>query len=305
MKKNIFACVLSCIACCTGIVHAQTVLPLYKTIPGAIPSDMVEKRDTVKPLRIRISNVSQPTLTVFLPPGNTATGTAMVICPGGGYSNLVINQEGWDIAAELNKHGIAAFVLKYRLPSDKIMTNKETGPLQDAQQAIKMVRENARQWNIDTARVGIIGFSAGGHLAATASTKFTVQVIENPGHINLRPSFTILAYPVISFTDSLLHKGSRTRLIGEPALPEKIIEYSAEQQVTAATPPAFIMHCGDDKVVPVGNSIEYYKALLHHGVKAELHIYPSGGHGFGLNNPTLRTPWMDRCFSWMKENKWL
>jgi len=303
MKKNIVVSVVLSMLLITA--HAQTILPLYKTIPGSIPSDMVEKRDTVKPLRIRISNVSQPTLTVFLPPGNTATGTAIVICPGGGYSNLVINQEGWDIAAELNKHGIAAFVLKYRLPNDKIMTNKETGPLQDAQQAIKMVRENAKQWNIDTAKVGIIGFSAGGHLAATASTKFDIPVIENPTHINLRPSFTILVYPVISFTDSLLHKGSRNRLIGEQPTPEKIVEYSAEKQVTATTPPAFIMHCGDDKVVPVGNSIEYYKALLQHGVKAELHIYPSGGHGFGLNNGSLSTPWMDRCFSWMKENKWL
>jgi acetyl esterase/lipase len=305
IKKNISAALLLSLLLITGPAHAQTVLPLYKTIPNSIPSAMIEKRDTVKPMRIRVSNVSVPTLTVYLPQNNAAGRTAVVICPGGGYSNLIINQEGTEIAEAFNKRGIAAFVLKYRLPENKIMTDKEIGPLQDAQQAIKMVRENAKQWNIDTNKVGIIGFSAGGHLAATASTKFARQTIDNPTHVSLRPDFTILAYPVVSFTDSLLHKGSRNRLVGEQAPPEKIIEYSAEKQVTAATPPALIMHCGDDKVVPVANSIEYYKALQQHGVKAELHIYPSGGHGFGLHNPSISTQWIDRCFSWMEENKWL
>jgi acetyl esterase/lipase len=283
---------------------AQRVIPLYDKVPNALAdTSYAEKSDTVKG-RIRTSRVTQPTLTAFFPAPGKANGAAVVICPGGGYSYLVMNQEGTDVAEAFVKKGIAAFVLKYRLPSDKIMKDKSIGPLQDAQQAIKMLRQQATEWNIDPSKIGIIGFSAGGHVASTASTHFNDKVLDNPSSINLRPDFSILVYAVISFSDSLAHKGSRRALLGADSL-KKADLYSGEKQVTPNTPPAFLIHCGDDKVVPVNNSISYYQALIANGVKAELHIYPTGGHGFGLNNKTISDNWLDRCFNWMVSNKWI
>jgi len=283
---------------------AQQVLPLYDKIPNAIAdTTIIEKSDTAKG-RIRTSRVTRPTLTAFFPSPYKANGTAVIICPGGGYSYLVMNQEGTDVAAAFVKKGIAAFVLKYRLPNDKIMKDKSIGPLQDAQQAVKILRQRAKEWHIDPSKIGIMGFSAGGHVASTASTHFNDKVLDNLEGISLRPDFSILVYPVISFSDSLGHKGSRRALLGADSL-KKADLYSGEKQVSPNTPPAFIIHSGDDKVVPVGNSIRYYEALIANGVKAELHIYPTGGHGFGLNNKTITDNWMDRCFNWMASNKWI
>lgn len=282
---------------------SQTQIPLYKKIPNSISGDLKEKIDSSNAKRIRVSNVINPTLTIYLPEKGVATGTAIIICPGGGYSYLVINNEGNDVAKELNKKGIAAFVLKYRLPNDSILLNKEIGPLQDAQQAIKLVREHAKEWNINSNKVGIMGFSAGGHVAATASVKFEKSFIENENNTNLRPDFSILIYPVISFMDSLVHKGSRKSLLGQNISPEKIIEFSAEQLVTSKTPPAFIIHCSDDKVVPVKNSLRYYESLINNNINAELHIYSSGGHGFGLYNSTTPDKWFERCINWLDANK--
>lgn len=172
------------------------------------------------------------------------------------------------------------------MPNDTIMLNKEIGPLQDAQQAIKIVRERAKEWNIDTNKVGVAGFSAGGHVASTLATHFTNEVIDNKEHTNLRPDFQVLLWPVISMADSLMHKGSRDKLLGESPSIKMIREYSIELWVNAQTPPAFIAHAGDDKAVTVTNSILYYQALQKNNVIAELHIYPKGGHGFGLINPT-------------------
>lgn len=301
MKRIILG--ITCFSLIAVSAKAQTVINLYDKIPNAIKSDMVEKLDTVK--KVRISCVTTPTMTAYLPDPKIANGAAVLICPGGGYSYLVVNMEGRDIAQELNKKGIAAFVLKYRLPSEQIMQKTELGPLQDAQQGIKLIRENATKWNVDPNKVGIIGFSAGGHLAATTSVMFDRKVIENKLNTNLRPDFSILVYPVISFTDSLVHKGSKAKLIGENASAQKITEYSAELQVNTNCPPAFLMHSTDDKVVPVQNSIRYYEALLKNKIKAELHIYESGGHGYGLNNRTTKDKWIDRCYNWMRANKWL
>ena len=288
------------IDCC-----GQQVIPLYETVPGAITdASVIEKSDTANG-RIRTSQVTRPTLTAFFPEKNKINGTAVIICPGGGYSYLVMNQEGTGVAEAFNRKGVTAFVLKYRLPNDKIMKDKSIGPLQDAQQAIKIVREHAATWNIDTSRIGIMGFSAGGHLAAMASTHFNDKIISNETNTSLRPGFSILIYPVISFSDSLAHKGSKKGLLGAQPSQADIDFYSAEKQVTTNTPPAFLLHCGDDKVVMVGNSIAYYESLLRNNVKAELHIYPTGGHGFGLNNKTITDQWLDRCFNWMAGNKWI
>jgi acetyl esterase/lipase len=285
-------------------LRAQQIVKLYKKVPNAVVAELTEKTETdKKDGRIITRSVTEPTLTVFLPQNHDAKTPAVVICPGGGYSALVMNTEGTDVAKEFNKKGIAAFVLKYRLPSDLIMQDRSIGPLQDAQQAIKLIRERHSEWKIDTNKVGIMGFSAGGHLASTASTHYANVVIDNPQHTNIRPDFSLLIYPVVSFQDSILHKGSKKALIGENASPEKTRLYSNELRVDKNTPPAFLMHSSDDQVVPVLNSVYYYEALKKNGVKAEMHIYATGGHGFGMNNATRTDKWMEQCFAWMTEMK--
>jgi len=290
------------------MAEAQQELPLYGNQP--IPnSRAVPDRESVdssgNPMRYSFSLVSHPTLTVYLPPAGKANGTAVVICPGGGYLHLAWTHEGTDVARMLNEMGITAFLLKYRLPNDETMVDKTVGPLQDAQRAIQLVRQRAGDWGVNAARVGILGFSAGGHLASTAGTHFNKSAIDNPGNISLRPDFMILLYPVISFSDSIGHRGSRDNLIGLHPDPSVVREYSNELQVTAQTPPTFLVHAGDDKAVPVANSIRFYEALQHNGVPAELHVYPKGGHGFGMNNPTTKDQWTERLRNWLDAGGWL
>lgn len=296
-----FLLMITCI-CLTDLLAAQTVIPLYDSIPNAKPAPDQEKSDTDAKGVVRISAVSRPTLLVYLPPKEKATGTAVIICPGGGYARLAFSYEGYEVAKYFNERGIAAFVLKYRLPDDAIMINKEIGPVQDAQRAIQIVRERAREWHLHKKRIGIIGFSAGGHLASTAGTHFNQQYIGMPKRTNLRPDFMILAYPVISFTDTMAHLGSRTRLIGDHPSAEKIREYSNELQVTSNTPPTFLMHAKDDKVVSVQNSLHFYQSLQQHKVPAELYLYEKGGHGFGMKNGTSEVKWMDLVADWMKKH---
>lgn len=284
----------------TSHSNAQ-LIPLYPgNIPNSIPGADEETKVNDPNGNIRYGKVSTPTLEIFLAPKEKANGAAVVICPGGGYSIVSYINEGVNVAREFNKIGVSAFILKYRIPSDKIMKDKTIGPLQDAQTAIKMVRQRAREWNIDTARVGIIGFSAGGHLASTAGTHFNTAVIQNKEKINLRPSFMILGYPVISFSDSLMHKGSRTNLLGAEPSEDAISLFSNELQVTKHTPPTFLFHAGDDKTVKIANSLRFYEALLAKGVSAEMHIYPKGGHGFGINNKTTNDKWMERVENWLR-----
>ena len=284
--------------------NSQNIIKLY---PDKIPNEIVgpdteTKADDGIP---RISNISRPTLTVYLPSKEKATGTAVVICPGGGYGINAYKHEGTDVGELLAAKGIAAFILKYRLPSDKIMKDKSIGPLQDAQQAIRILRQRAKEWNVNPSKIGIAGFSAGGHLASTEGTHFQKSLIDNPENISVRPDFMILLYPVISFTDSIGHIGSRTNLIGKDPSAEMIRLYSNELQVTSQTPPTFLMHAGDDDAVQVENSLRFYEALNDNKVPAELFIFPKGGHGFGLVNPTSPDRWMDRCLDWMKGNGWL
>lgn len=289
-------CWLICLFC-SFAGSAQEVVELY---PGAVPNrKQSEKKETFANGMYR--GVTKPTLEVYLPEKEKATGTAVIIIPGGGYSVVVYGGEGVSNAKELAKNGIAAFVLKYRLPDDSIMLNKTLGPLQDAQQAIKLVRENAAKWGVDVKKVGVIGFSAGGHLAATAATHFQKPVIENANGTNLRPDFQVVVYPVISMQDSLTHRDSRNSLLGRNPSKELIVQYSNELQVTADTPPAYITHAADDKTVDVDNSIAYFEQLRHHNVPVELHIYQKGGHGFIFRQPD----WMDLLLLWMKKNKWL
>jgi acetyl esterase/lipase len=253
---------------------------------------------------IRVSLVQYPDIAVYLPSPAHATGQAVVICPGGGYSILAYHYEGTDVARWFSSRGIAAFVLKYRLPVSKSNIVPHKSSLMDAQRAMRLVRHHAASWNIDPNKVGIMGFSAGGHLASTLSTHFDQGDPDDPDPVermSCRPDFSILVYPVIAFTADFSHSGSRTNLLGEDPDAELVRYYSNELQVTAETPPAILIHSGDDKGVPVENSISYYRALLEKGIPAEMHIYPYGGHGYSLaiGKGHLST-WPDRVLEWMK-----
>jgi acetyl esterase/lipase len=278
---------------------AQTIIPLY---PGAVPNSkpyiMKEIRMEANGLLVGFRKISEPTLAIYLPDEKIATGQAVIICPGGGYEMESYRLEGTVIAEAFLKKGIAAFILKYRLPSDSIMIDKSIGPLQDAQQAIKTVRMRAAEWKINPAKIGIMGFSAGGSLASTAGTHFDKSYIPNDEKINLRPDFMILIYPVISMTDELTHMGSRNALLGKSPSKELIELFSNEKHVNATTPPAWLTHTGDDNVVTVENSIHFYQELVRNKVPAEMHLYPRGNHGFVLFQPT--DEWMQPLFGWMK-----
>ena len=210
----------------------------------------------------------KPSIRVFLPDATKATGRAVVCCPGGGYSHLATDHEGYAWAPFFNERGIALIVLKYRMPH----ANAEV-PISDAKEALRVVRENAQKWNIDPRKVGIMGSSAGGHLASTVATHSDAQTV---------PAFQILFYPVITFDYKYTHKGSRHGLIGEKATEEMADLYSNEKQVTSQTPPAIMLLSDDDTVVPSPNSVNYYLALKRSKVKATMHIYPCGGHGWGF-----------------------
>lgn len=287
----------------SSFITAQELIKLYSgNIPGSTGSVITEVPGT-KAIPGMISSVTDPELEIYLPEKEKASGAAVIICPGGSYKVLTYQGEGVRTARELMKNGIASFVLKYRLPDDAIMKDKKTGPLQDVQQAIKVVRENAGKWGIDVNRVGIMGFSAGGHLASTAATHFEKSPIGNPDKINLRPDFLILVYPVISMQDNLTHPDSRTNLLGPNPSKEVIDLFSNEMQVAENTPPTYITHSADDKLVDVDNSISFFEALRHKNVPVEMHIYPKGGHGFLLRQKTEE--WMVPLFNWLRNSKFI
>jgi acetyl esterase/lipase len=273
-------------------------MPLYKNVvPNSINAPNKEN-STFTDKITRIAKVSVPTITMFKP--TKANGKSVIICPGGGYAYLTIDKEGTRVAEEFNQWGITAFVLKYRLPDDITMIDRSMAPLQDAQQAIRWVRNNAKQWGLNKDQIGIMGFSAGGHLAATAATHFTFKAdADNNDTTSVRPDFTILVYPVMSFDSSIAHKGSKNNLIGKNATTEKILFFSNELQVNKNTPPSFLVHAGDDGGVPVENSIRYYQACIKYKVPVEMHLYPKGGHGFALNNITTDDNWMERLRNWI------
>ena len=275
-----------------------TEMPLYKNgVPNSIAAPNKES-STFKDNVTRIAKVSVPSITVFKPA--QPNGKAVIICPGGGYGILAFDKEGTDVAEEFNKWGVTAFVLKYRLQDDLTMVDKSLAPLQDAQQAIRFIRSNASQWGIKTNQIGIMGFSAGGHLASTAATHFNFKADpSNSDTTSARPDFAILIYPVISFDISIANMGSRNNLIGTKALDSAINFFSSEFQVANNTPPSFLVHAGDDSAVPVENSVRFYQACIKNKVPAEMHLYPKGGHGFGMKNKTTDDNWLERLRNWM------
>jgi acetyl esterase/lipase len=271
-------------------------IPNYKQAPNLVSS-------AVSDGITRISNVSIPTYTLFLAPNPSNTPRPfVVICPGGAYRILASTHEGTDIAKKFNEIGVSALVLYYRMPSDANQPNKEYAPLQDAQQAIKLARKHAQEWKVDPNKVGIMGFSAGGHLASTAATHYTKDYSGSNEQINLRPDFQILLYPVISFRDHA-HVGSRQSLLGMNPSEELLHLFSNEEQVTAQTPPAFIVHAADDKAVPVKNSLLYIEKLTGLNVLVDYIQYAKGGHGFGLNNKTTPDRWFDDLAIWFTANQ--
>jgi acetyl esterase/lipase len=275
----------------------QQRIPLYdKEIPNSkpAPADYIEFTDSLG----LINNVTHPTLTPYFPKKGTANGTAVIVCPGGGYGVLAAAKAAI-IARYFTAAGITAFMLNSRLPNDLIMQDKTIGPLQDAQTALALVRKRATEWGINPKKVGFLGISAGGHLATTAGTHFDKPVIENKEKINLRPDFMVLVYPVILF-DTAIASGTRENLIGEHAPDSLQRLFSNEKHVTAATPPTFLVHAADDDVVPVKNSLVFFNTLQEAHVKSSMHIFQSGGHGFRIDDPQYK--WFDWCRNWLKEN---
>ena len=224
----------------------------------------------------------------------------MIICPGGGYGALLINREGSAVARAFQRLGVAAFVLKYRLPSDRTILDKSIGPMEDAQQAIKTVRMHAADWHIDKNKVGVMGFSAGGHLVACAGTHFNRAFVTDPEGVSLRPDFMFLIYPRISFMDTASHVASRDNLLGPRPEESRLRFFFNELHVTRETPPTILIQAAGDNVVPSTNSLEFYEALRANGVEAALHLYAKGEHGF-LTAPSF-DKWFSDCAYWMERN---
>lgn len=322
MRTNILITLLTlALSCCSVLAQQaaprvapqptnfdQIIPPQPKTMPlypGEIPNstnapDQEETHPQMGGLGF-VQKVSRPTLTIYLPAKVKAGGSAIIIFPGGGYVGEAYRFEGTSIAEAFQDHGMAAFIVKYRLPSDVTMKDKSIGPLQDAEQAIKLVREHASEWQIDPGKVGVIGFSAGGHLASTLGTHFEKNYLGNAAHVNLRPDFMILAYPVISMTDELTHMGSRDALLGKDPSPAQVQEFSNELHVTERTPPTLLLQAGDDSIVDVDNSVVFYEALHHHKVPAQMVLFRQGQHGFLLIS---RHEWLQQVYTWLEQNGW-
>jgi len=248
-----------------------------------------------------LRNVSRPQIDVYLPARGKANGASLLVFPGGGYAGLTYDYEGTQQARFFVDHGFAAFVVKYRIPSDRTMVRRSIGPLQDAQQALRFVRLHAKDWNLDARRVGAIGFSAGGHVASTLATHFEKAYIDNPEQISLRPDFLIVVYPVISMDAKITHLDSRNALLGPNPSEADVRLFSNELQVTKNDPPTLILHAADDRLVDVDNSVVFFEALRHAGVPVDARFFDKGQHGFFL---MPRDTWQAVITDWLTSNGW-
>ncbi|MBC9909946.1 alpha/beta hydrolase [Chitinophaga varians] len=298
IKSGNFIPLLLLMVCLQQATAQQATIPLYESaVPNArkAPADYQEQTDADD----CVTRVTQPALIPFFPKKETTTGTAILIFPGGGYRLLSLTA-CVEIATALSQEGIAAFVVKYRLPNDTIMIDRSIGPLQDAQAAIKLVRKRAAEWGIKPDKIGMMGLSAGGHLVSMEGTQTSRVVIDNGEKINLRPDFMALLYPVIIY-DPAIPK-TREKLIGKQPSPELLQLYSTDKHVTATTPPTFMVHAADDDVIPVKNTLSFFNALQQNNVKSEMHILQSGGHGFALTDLQSKDNWFRMFKSWLTEN---
>lgn len=293
----------------TPVAPNPLVIPLWDGAPpNAQPAGVPFERAPEEGHLVWIHHVSNPSIEVRLPARGNATGQAVIVCPGGAYGGLAIDWEGTDFAGWLNSHGIAAIVLMFRSPVDgDVEHQKWLVPLLDAQRAIRLARAHATEWGIDPAKVGIMGFSSGGHLASTAGTHFDAgdaNAADPIDRLSSRPDFMVLVYPVISMQEGVTNAGTRQNLLGQNPPEDLVRRYSNELQVTNETPPTFLIHASDDRTVPVQNSLLFYDALLAHKVSAELHIYPKGDHGFsfGFGKGRLQD-WTQICARWLAELK--
>ncbi|MFS4418749.1 alpha/beta hydrolase [Maribacter sp. 2307ULW6-5] len=300
MKKLLLFCYAFVV---TDAAAQDTIMPLWPkdNIPNALASE--EREELEQNGILRIAKVQEPTIEVYLPAKQNASGAAMLIFPGGGYRILAYDWEGTDMAKFLNSKGIAGIVVKYRLPSSVSQKDQHYVPLMDAQRAMRLVRAHAQNFHIDANKVGIMGFSAGGHLAATLGTHYADVVhgpLDQTDTLPARPDFMALIYPVTTFGE-MGHGGSRRNLLGDAPTTALLDYFSTEKHVDKDTPPTFLLHASDDQVVPVENSLLFYTALKENGVPATMHIYPSGGHGFSLarGNVHLRG-WTERLSEWME-----
>lgn len=248
-------------------------------------------------------NTEVPKITVYAPK-KRKSNVAVIVCSGGSYGGRANNVEGIPACRKLKDAGITAFLLDYRVPNASRMSEKKIVPLTDVQAAIMYVRSHAKHYGIKPDKVGIMGFSAGGHLVTTVETHFNQTRLDNPEHISLRPDFVVAIYPVVSFADSLTHMQSRNNLIGPDITPESIREFSNELQVSEATPPTFIVSAIDDDVVMVENSLYFEAALRQHHVPVKMFLYAKGGHGFGTNNKKALVQWTEPCIRWIMSEKW-
>jgi acetyl esterase/lipase len=262
-------------------------------VPGLLPTAGPEVE-----VDARVSNVHTPTLTVYMAPDRQNTGTAVIVCPGGAYRRLAIDKEGTAVAAWLNGLGVSAFVLKYRMQE-----YGHPAPLRDVLRAVRLLRSQAARWKIAPDRIGVMGFSAGGHLASSAGTLFDAREGRTGAdldRVSARPNFLVLVYPVISMSAPYVHAGSRDSLLGANAPQSLIDSMSTNLQVTRETPPTFLVHGGTDQSVPPENSVLFYSALRRAGVPAELHLYQEGAHGVGLEpNYGPISDWPKRCAEWL------
>ena len=279
-------CFAGCLLAASGSRAAdETVLLWPNGAPGAVGQETVDK----------------PAITIYAPAADKANGAAMVVCPGGGYAHLAMDHEGKQVAEWLNKLGVKAFVLQYRLAP----RYHEPAPMQDVQRAIRLVRSRASEWGIDSKRIGVWGFSAGGHLASTAGTHFDdgmADAADPIDRVGCRPDILVLAYPVISMEPGVTHGGSRTNLIGKEPDAKMVEFYCNDKRVTAKTPPTFLFHTSADTAVLPENSIRFYQALLKNKVPAEMHIFEKGQHGVGLapKDPVL-SKWPDFLAAWLDQ----